>query len=140
MTSNNITTISQDEAKQLLSTCKRSSMRCRDTGATEVIWELDGSDLAFNDRFVASGWFDGQTLSISSASGADRLGVCFSFEGYDAEELKYCAASRVNITLQPSEAEQERASLERLAKAADKNGWGFDPATGGGLIIMPASD
>jgi hypothetical protein len=150
MTSNNQKTITKQETMQLLNSCKRTSLRCRETGATEVGWELpieprypEGSrysHLDFNDRYVASGWFDGETSEIFSQSGADKLGVSFSFSGDDADELKYCAASRVSTTLQPSEAEQERASLARLAKAADENGWWYSPATGGGLIIVPARD
>lgn len=150
MTSNNMKTITKQEAMELLSTCKRTSLRCRETGATEIGWELPieplypysslYAHLDFNDRYVASGWFDGETSEIYSQSGADKLGVSFSFSGGDADELKYCAASRVNTTLQPSEAEQERTSLARLAKAADENGWWFNPATGGGLIIASGGE
>ena len=146
--SNSPRTISKIEAMELLSTCKRTSLRCRETGATEIGWELPiepihgrrGAHLDFTDRYLASGWFDSQTSEIYSQSGADKLGVTFNFTGRDADELKYCAASRVNDTLQPSEAEQEATSLARLAKAADENGWWFNPATGGGLIIVSGGE
>lgn len=148
MTSNNLKTITKQEAMELLSTCKRTSLRCRETGATEVGWELPiepiygrrGAHLDFTDRYLASGWFDGATSEIYSQSGADKLGVTFSFTDNDADELRYCAASRVNDTLQPSVAEQEAASLARLAKAADENGWWYNPATGGGLIIASGGE
>lgn len=148
MTSNNLKTITKQEAMELLSTCKRTSLRCRETGATEVGWELPiepiygrrGAHLDFTDRYLASGWFDGATSEIYSQSGADKLGVTFSFTDNDADELRYCAASRVNDTLQPSVAEQEAASLARLAKAADENGWWYNPATGGGLTIASGGE
>lgn len=148
MTSNNPKTIDKTMAMKWLSTCKRSSLRCRDTGATEVIWELPiepvhgrrNAHLDFTDRYLASGWFDGSTSEIYSESGADKLGISFSFTGGDAEELRYCAASSVNTFLQPSEAEQEATSLARLAKAATENNWWFNPGTGGGLIIASGGD
>lgn len=128
--------LSKDETKQLLSLCHKHNLRDRETGATEVNWELPG-DMSFNVKYIASGWFDGASSSVSSMDhAATRLGISFSFEGIDANELRYCAATRSFDTLQPSEAEQEAASLRRLVDFAEANGLMFNPATCSGLIIV----